>query len=510
MQSLYVTVVVIVAWLVLCAVMWRIHKARQHVETKLNSTVLIAYASQTGNAQAIAQSCAQALHLSATSVISLNNLTLEHLKQVEKVLFVVSTYGDGEAPDNGHLFAKHIVNHLPSVGAKQANVSRQFDLSHLHYSIVALGDSSYPDFCSFGFELNQLMSSTGAQLLGDVITVDNYEQQSTELADITPGWLNIQSGNKKVANVESTNYWQLAGREILNPGCKDEALVQLTFDSIGPRPIWQAGDLIEIQPQQPIAIIDTWLNKNNLDGEMLLNHQAYQQSLKVWLVDRELPEHCEYAAEDLLVNLPYLHKRSYSIASVSADKQLQLVVRLLKKEDNSLGLASGYIGHYCNVGDVIQGQIKSISHHHNMQTTQAIILIGAGSGLAGLKAQIAARKVEKLQHNQTIGDSWLIFGERNSSPQLPINAQLAYLKEQYLTKLSCAFSQDSQYPKYVQHILLNEQAQLKLWLENGAAIYVCGCLAGMGESVHQTLLDILGEEAVESLQQQERYIRDVY
>ena len=146
-------------------------------------------------------------------------------------------------------------------------------------------------------------------------------------------------------------------------------------------------------------------------------------------------------------------------------------------------------------------------------------MIGAGSGLAGLKAQLAARTFSK--HKQT-GDSWLIFGERNSNPILPINQQLFTLQESQLTKLDCAYSQVNaqdvyqgdithrKYPKYVQDILLNEQHALKEWVEEGAVIYVCGCLSGMGEGVHQALIEILGQSTLETLQLQQRYIRDVY
>ncbi|MDU0355325.1 flavodoxin domain-containing protein [Paraglaciecola aquimarina] len=186
MQSLYVTVVAIVLWLVLCAVTWRIHRSRQSVEVKLNATVLIAYGSQTGNAQTIAKNCAQALHLPEKCVIALNNLTFEHLQQVEKALFVVSTYGDGEAPDNASLFIKHMQDKCLPYAKQKVRSLEQYALEHLEYSIIALGDSSYPDFCAFGFELNQVVAKTGAQLLGGVITVDNYEPHTTQLADITP------------------------------------------------------------------------------------------------------------------------------------------------------------------------------------------------------------------------------------------------------------------------------------------------------------------------------------
>jgi sulfite reductase (NADPH) flavoprotein alpha-component len=501
MHSLYVIVTLSVAWLALCVVMWRLHRSRLDSVLEPNASILITYASQTGNAQAIAKRCATALNISETSsVIALNALTLEHLTNIEKILFVVSTYGDGEAPDNGSLFTK------------LAKILSSKKLTNLQYSVIALGDSEYPEFCAFGYQINQTMLNAGAQSMGNVITVDNYNEQTTKLASITPDWIKIEHELTLNPEIKPLQYWQLTKREVLNPDCNDAKLFQLSFSSIGPFPCWQAGDLLDIQPQQPHDIVERWLLENNLNGNMWLTHQGHQQSLRTWLLTRELPKACPHSVDELLNELPYLHKRSYSVASISQEGQLELIVRLVEKNDVGVpeidyGLTSGFLSHYCQVGSIIEGQIRDVSSHHHIDQSKPMILIGAGSGLAGLKAQIAARN---FSVQKQVGKIWLIFGERNSSPLLPINQQLSSLQETQLTKLSCAYSKDVQYPKYVQDILLNEKNILKQWLDDGAVIYVCGSLTGMGESVHQTLIEVLGQSSVEELQLQQRYIRDVY
>ncbi|TYK64271.1 flavodoxin domain-containing protein [Colwellia echini] len=527
MQSLYSTNVVIiflsVAWLVLCFVMWRLHRFRCSTPAT-NGTVLITYASQTGNAQAIANRCAQALDLSESShVIALNSLTFEHLDSIEKILFVVSTYGNGEAPDNGALFIKKFSKMFAKHNAKQTSADNNNTyhenkvLSHLSYSIIALGDSSYPEFCAFGYQVNQTMLKAGANSLGNVITVDNYEEQITKLADITPDWINIDHEVTLNPEIKSLQYWQLNERVVLNPDCNDEKLLQLNFTSIGPCPHWQAGDLIDIQPQNPVEVVEQWLLENQFNGDTWLTYQGHQQTLTSWLLTRELPKVCLYTQDELVSKLPYLHKRSYSIASITQSGQLELIVRLFESADTKkFGLASGYLSHYCQIGDVVEGQIRNVSAYHNIDHSKSIILIGAGSGLAGLKAQIAERTFfdnHSVVNNKT-GPSWLIFGERNDDPQLPLNQQLANLQASSLTKLSCAYSQknaqETQVDKYVQDIVLREQVTVKQWVADGASIYVCGSLSGMGEGVQQTLIDILGQSSLEKLQQQQRYIRDVY
>lgn len=539
MQSLYLTVVIVLAWFVLCAVMWRQHRLRQDKDFTVNTSVLIAYASQTGNAEVVAQQCATALNLPInTSIIPLNNLTLKHLTQLDKVLFVVSTYGDGEAPDNGSLFIGSLSSDLEHSELYKKHTA----LEHVNYSIIALGDRTYPDFCAFGYQLNDLMLDYGANSLSDVITVNDYDEKTIELVDITPNWLKaeLQSQPKQVTNAEteSSQYWQLTQRELLNPDCNSEGLFRLTLQSIGPAPLWQAGDLLDVQPQQPEHEIEDWLLKNKLDGNTWLTYQNVSQPLKIWLLTRELSakydsNKCSHSIDELLISLPLLRKRSYSIASIPQEGKMELIVRLFNKSDadssddsletnnaesdkpekyNRLGLASGFLSHYSQLGAIIQADIKTMSTHHLVATEstqqQSIILIGAGSGLAGLKAQIAQYSLAKKQ--QASGNIWLIFGERNSELKLPINQYLTSIEDKLLTKLSRAYSQDKQFPQYVQHILLSEQKLVKQWIDNGSVIYVCGSLSGMGEGVHQALVEILGQTEVDTLKVQQRYIRDVY
>ena len=62
----------------------------------------------------------------------------------------------------------------------------------------------------------------------------------------------------------------------------------------------------------------------------------------------------------------------------------------------------------------------------------------------------------------------------------------------------------------MQDYLHEHQQRLIDWLTQGATIYVCGSLQGMGRGVQQTLTQLLGEEQMQSLQQQGRYRTDLY
>jgi sulfite reductase (NADPH) flavoprotein alpha-component len=63
---------------------------------------------------------------------------------------------------------------------------------------------------------------------------------------------------------------------------------------------------------------------------------------------------------------------------------------------------------------------------------------------------------------------------------------------------------------YVQDVLRAQAEPVRLWIEHGAAIYVCGSLQGMAGGVHEALREILGGEQLEQLAAEGRYRRDVY
>ena len=134
-----------------------------------------------------------------------------------------------------------------------------------------------------------------------------------------------------------------------------------------------------------------------------------------------------------------------------------------------------------------------------------MILLGNGTGLAGLRSLLKARIANGQQRN------WLLFGERNAAHDFYCRDELqGWLASGDLARLDLAFSRDQAQKVYVQDRLRESAEQVRQWLDQGAAIYICGSLQGMAAGVDQALIDMLGAEAVELLIEQGRYRRDVY
>ena len=134
-----------------------------------------------------------------------------------------------------------------------------------------------------------------------------------------------------------------------------------------------------------------------------------------------------------------------------------------------------------------------------------MILIGNGTGLAGLRSLIKARIAAGEQRN------WLLFGERNAAHDFHCADELkGWLARGDLARLDLAFSRDQAEKVYVQDRLRESADELRRWLDQGAVIYICGSLEGMAAGVDQALNALLSDRAVQDLIEQGRYRRDVY
>jgi sulfite reductase (NADPH) flavoprotein alpha-component len=181
-------------------------------------------------------------------------------------------------------------------------------------------------------------------------------------------------------------------------------------------------------------------------------------------------------------------------------------VRLHRHGDGTTGIASGWLCEQAAVGALVPLRLRQ---HRRFRlegnAARPLILIGNGSGIAGLRGHLRARAAAGQ------GRNWLLFGERQRAHDLHYGDELAAWQGQgLLERLDLAFSRDAAGRVYVQDLLPPAAAVLRTWIADGAAIYVCGSLEGMAGGVDQALRGILGGSAVDALAAEGRYRRDVY
>lgn len=440
-------------WLALIAlVVWRERRVRSAAKARSQALaasdaapVLVAFASQTGFAEELAWMTGRALAAEGgvggvgARVLSFADLDLTALKSADRALLIVSTTGEGDPPDAAARFVRR-------------TLAQPADLTGLRFGLLALGDRSYDHFCGFGHALDGWLRRSGAEPLFDLVEVDDGE------AGAIRHWqhqLNQITGQAAAPDWTPPAYepWRLVERTLINPGSPGGAAYHLAFEAVGAAPDWSAGDIAEIGlPER----------------------------------DGQRPG-----------------AREYSIASLPTGGRAEFLIRLMQAPDGTPGLASGWLTQDLAVGDVIDMRLRANRSFHGPDDAVPMILIGNGTGIAGLRAHLKART--------GAGGSWLLFGERTQAHDAFFDAELqAWLASGVLSRLDRCFSRDEGDGRYVQDLVASAADELRAWVARGAAIYVCGSLEGMSQGVHAALEQALGVDVVLTMLEDGRYRRDVY
>jgi sulfite reductase (NADPH) flavoprotein alpha-component len=476
----------------------QIKDARQGLVTPANDAPawLIGFASQSGFAEQLAWQTAGQLQAAGlpVKVQPLADVSEQDLQGSSNALFVVSTFGDGEAPDSARGFERKILDRSPS-------------LERLNYAVLGLGDRQYQHFCGFAKRLHSWLGEHGGKTLfapvevdsGDPYALRHWQQQ-----------LGLLTGHAPVDTWQAPSYdnWTLARRERLNPDSSGSPVYLLGLNA-PTTSSWLAGDLVEVLPRNCPWAIEHFLDGLGIHGETKVQLNGLEETLEQALASRQLPENRAHLvglhAQALAEALVPLAMREYSIASIPADGMLELIVRQEVHADGNLGVGSGWLTEHAPVGSSISLRVRRNSGFHLPAQPVPMILLGNGTGLAGLRSLLKARIADGQQRQ------WLLFGERNREHDYLCRKELEeWLINGDLARLDLAFSRDQAQKIYVQDRLRESAEQLKQWLGDGAVIYICGSLQGMASGVDQVLNEVLGAAEVERLIEQGRYRRDVY
>ena len=116
-------------------------------------SVLILYGTVTGTAESLAYKLAASLRREGftSQVRDMAQCQPNVLSEFNCVLMVVSTYGDGEPPDDAANFYQAIVN------------GPGLNLSGLEFSVLALGNATFDHFCRCGKEIDSALERHGAR-----------------------------------------------------------------------------------------------------------------------------------------------------------------------------------------------------------------------------------------------------------------------------------------------------------------------------------------------------------
>ena len=149
----------------------------------LDKTLAIFFGSQTGNAEDLALQTKKIADKSGleSTVIDMDDYPAMDLQNHKRVLIITSTWGEGEMPDNAEEMWGDVCAKNPS-------------LAGVNYSVCAIGDTSYDEFCQAGIDWDNKFNELGANRVSDIQLCDvDYEPEWKSWVDkVIPAMASIE------------------------------------------------------------------------------------------------------------------------------------------------------------------------------------------------------------------------------------------------------------------------------------------------------------------------------
>jgi sulfite reductase (NADPH) flavoprotein alpha-component len=519
----------------------------------------VVYATETGNSESIATGLVAQLEQQGvqTELKAMGDLRPAGLRKLKHVVFIVSTHGEGDPPDEALEFFEYL------------DGDRAPALPGLNYRVLALGDSSYIKFCEAGRKLDKRLQDLGAHPWGERVECDvDYEQKASTYTDEIVEFARDElAGGENLTNTgpASSNHLSLVTNEsrwsCTNPfnaqveqvqkitgadSDKDIYHIELSLDDSGLN--YEAGDALGVWASNDPELVAWILSALKIGPSEIVNYReedmtiskvltdhleitrltvdtvlayalaAHQEKLENFFSKLEAAEQQAFMEQRQLADLVHeypaqipaqtlvellrpLGSRSYSIASSqkTVDDEVHLTVATLKSNATGTsrqGVASGFLNQRIKTGEQLGVFLEPNNRFRLPENPDTpVIMIAAGTGIAPYRAFM-----QELEERDSSPDTWLIFGNPHLRTDFLYQREwLRWRDTGLLNRIDTAWSRDQEQKHYVQDVVTEQIASIDEWLERGACIYLCGSLQ-MGQAVLEALPGALAAQRGISLE----------
>ncbi len=501
----------------------------------------ILFGSQTGTCEGLAKRAAKEAGKRnfAPTVLDMAACDATSLSTEKNLLVIVSTYGDGEPPDS----AKGLHSQLAAGDVR---------LADLRYSVCALGDTNYTQFCKCGVDFDAYFEKAGAARVSPRVDCDvEYEEKfsawlSTALSAFgpapappapalsTPPPADPHASPSGYSRARPFASLLLTSRNLNGPGSAKQ-VHHVEFDLADSGLVYEAGDALGVMPHNCPALVSEVLACLGCDGEEAVPApDGSSTSLRRALTELydlgkptpellalfpatvpasqaasaspalAMPHHVidvllaradlKPAPVDFVRALKKIQPRLYSISSSPRAHagQVHLTVGAVRYDLNGRprkGLCSTFLADRAAPGTGRVGIFVHANKAFRPPANGETPMIMIGPG-TGIAPFRAFLHERKATGAK--GKNWLFFGDQRAATDFLYRDELSALAaDGTLTRLDTAFSRDQQEKIYVQTRMLEQAAEFYAWLEAGAHVYVCGDASRMAKDVDAALHKII-------------------
>jgi sulfite reductase (NADPH) flavoprotein alpha-component len=528
----------------------------------------ILFGTQTGNAESVAEDAAALAKTKGFTprLAEMDDVSMEQLATMKNLIVVVSTYGEGEMPDNAHIFWDAL------------SASTAPRLENLTYGVLALGDTSYDEFCQAGKLVDTRLEQLGAKRLGARVDCDVDFEDAAEawIAATIPdaGSVSAAAPAAEAPPKKEKSGWgrknpylsTMLDNHVVSGAKSAKEIRHIAFDLGNSGMTYEAGDALGVMPVNAPDLVQAWLDRLGAGAETDISGQQLGDLLTTGLEimapsrdliraieplakndelshivgngEKEALEHYLWSKDALdLLNLnpelaldpaqviswlkPLQH-RAYSISSSSKAHPGEVhltvaAVRWMYENRPHRGVCSTFLADHVPEG-ASAGIFMSPNKSFRVPEDDSVpmIMVGPGTGVAPFRAFL-----EERRERGASGVNWLFFGDQHRASDFIYEDEIsAFSASGLLTRLDLAFSRDQAEKVYVQHRMVENGKDLFAQLEEGGYFYVCGDATRMARDVDgalhhiiETLGGMSSEAAIEyvnRLKRDKRYLRDVY
>lgn len=512
-----------------------------------SSILYVMYGSRTGNSKSAAVLAYEyARWLGMQCILAdMREFPKAEFAVIKNLLIAVSTHGEGDPPAVAEDFY-HFIHRSEAPSMK-----------NLKFSVLALGDSSYSDYCKTGHDFRKRLIELGATEISPLKECDiNYEENAKqwvmqsvkEFQKFLPVERTKQETefafeiNKPETSEDKMFYAKVLEKKLLTKTNYQKKTLHLVLSMKNFRTEYHPGDSFGVFTPNSRLLVDDLIKTMGFDGTKAIKSGRGLKLLKeILLYDYELTQitpvvvnkylsltgnkelqqivddepaleklcethdvldlvslfPAEIHPEDFLGILRKLNPRLYSVASSSLvyPGELHLTASVMEYELNGR-LHKGVCSAF--FGDRLEaGETVPIIHEPNekfrLPEDHNTPVIMIATG-TGLAPFRGF--LQERNHLQAKGPNWLFFGDRYSASDFLYGDELNnFHKSGLLTRIDLAFSRDQKKKIYVQHLLQKNRNELFRWInEKKAVVYICGNKRTMGKDVRETLREIIQKE----------------